>query len=89
MVASLARVRAYKKAYMLDTASAYPGEHVTATSMRIVVAGFVLMLGVAILAVFVWMGRGEQKDSGRPDLLGSRVTIREIASRYRVTWSPS
>lgn len=74
---------------MLDTAAAYPGEHVTATSMRIVVAGFVLMLGVAILAVFIWMGRGEQNDSGRPDLLGSRVTIREIASRYRVTWSPS
>ncbi len=74
---------------MLDTAAAYPGEHVTATSMRIVIAGFVLILGVAILAVFIWMGRGEQKDSGRPDLLGSRVTIREIASRYRVTWSPS
>jgi hypothetical protein len=74
---------------MLDTAAAYPGEHVTATSMRIVIAGFVLMLGVAILAVFIWMGRGEQNDSGKRDLLGSRVTIREIASRYRTTWSPS
>lgn len=74
---------------MLDTAAAYPGEHVTATSMRIVVAGFVLMLGVAILVVFIWMGRGEQKESGRPDILGSRVTIREIASRYRNTYAPS
>lgn len=74
---------------MLDTARAYPGEHVVATSASMVVAGFVLLLGVAILVVFIWLGRGEQNDSGRPDLLGSRVTIREIASRYRVTWSPS
>tara|TARA_X000000368_G_scaffold358012_1_gene300669 strand:+ start:2139 stop:3197 length:1059 start_codon:yes stop_codon:yes gene_type:complete len=74
---------------MLDTARAYPGEHVVATSTSMVVAGFVLLLGVAILAIFIWLGRGEQNDSGKEDLLGSRVTIREIASRYRTTWSPS
>lgn len=74
---------------MLDTAHAYPGEHVVATSTSMVVAGFVLLLGVALLAVFIWMGRGEQDESGTPDLLGSRVTIGEIAARYRTTWSPS
>lgn len=74
---------------MLDSAQAYPGEHVVVTSTPIVIAGFVLILGVAILAVFLWLGQGEQKGSGRPDLLGSRVTIREISARYRTTWSPS
>jgi hypothetical protein len=74
---------------MLDTARAYPGEHVVATSASMVVAGFVLLLGVAILAVFIFMGRGEQGDSGRADLLGSHVTIGEITARYRTTWSPS
>lgn len=74
---------------MLDSAQAYPGEHVVETSTPIVIAGFLLLLGVAILAVFIWLGRGEQNGSGRPDLLGSRVTIREISARYRTTWSPS
>jgi len=74
---------------MLDSAQAYPGEHVVATSTPIIIAGFLLILGVSILAVFVWMGKGEQHGSGRPDLLGSRVTIREISARYRTTWSPS
>ena len=74
---------------MLDASQAYPNEHVSATSTSTVVAGFVLLLGVAILAIFVWLGRGEQDDSGAADFLGSRVTIREIAARYRSTWSPS
>lgn len=54
-----------------------------------VVAGFVLLLGVALLAVFIWMGRGEQNGNGKADLLGSHVTIGEITARYRTTWSPS
>jgi len=74
---------------MIDTAAAYPGEHVTSTSFLIIIAGFLLILGVAILCAFIWMGRGEQNDSGEPDVLGSRVTIREIAARFRTTWSPS
>jgi len=74
---------------MIDTAAAYPGEHVTSTSFTIVIAGFLLILGVAILAAFVWMSGGEQGNSGEPDVLGSRVTIREITARFRTTWSPS
>ena len=74
---------------MIDTAAAYPGEHVTSTSFTIVISGFLLILAVAILCAFIWMGRGEQGDSGEPDVLGSRVTIREITSRFRTTWSPS
>lgn len=74
---------------MIDTAAAYPGEHVSSTSFLTILAGFLLILGVAILCAFIWMGQGEQNDSGEPDVLGSRVTIREIAARFRTTWSPS
>ena len=59
------------------------------TSTSLVIAGFVLLLGVAVLASFAYMGRGERDDDGQPDLLGSRVTVREITSRYRTTWAPS
>ena len=64
-------------------------EEVLDTSTTLVIAGFVLLLGVSVLASFAYMGRGEVDDDGRSDLFGSRVTMREITARYRTTWAPS
>ena len=64
-------------------------EDVLDTSTSLVVAGFVLLFGVSVLASFAYMGRGEVNDDGQSDLFGSRVTMREITSRYRTTWAPS
>ena len=57
---------------MLDTAAAYPGEHVTATSMRIVVAiAFLLILGSLASALFFLM-----RDKGN-----SNRTVRSLMFR--------
>ena len=45
------------------------------TSTSVVIAGFVLLLGVAVLASFAYLGRGEVGDDGQPDLFGSRVAV--------------
>ena len=73
---------------VLDASAAYPNEHVIESSYLTVIGGFVLLLGVMLLIFFVWFGRGERDDSGKPDLFGSRVSVQEIAARYRTTWSP-
>lgn len=64
-------------------------EDVLDTSTSVVIAGFVLLLGVLVLASFAYLGRGEIGDDGRPDLFGSRVAVRDVTSRYRTTWAPS
>ena len=82
---------------MIDVLEAYPDEHVVNYSPTVVGAGFVLIVCVCVLGVFVWAGRGERLVEGweklpeweryRPDWLGKRVSVVEIAARYRTTWA--
>lgn len=61
-------------------------EPVTTTSARVVLAGFVLIVGVLILFAFIAGGRGERNDVA--DAFGIRVTIAEITGRYLTTYTP-
>ena len=82
---------------MIDVLAAYPNERVVNSSPTTVGAGFVLILCVCLLGVVVWAGRGERLVEGaaqlpeweryRPDWLGKRVSVVEIADRYRTTWA--
>ena len=82
---------------MLDVLVAYPNERVVNYSSNAIVAGFVLILCVCLLALMVWAGRGERRVRGAEgstdlrdydaDWLGKRVKISEIAGRYRTTWA--
>ena len=64
----------------------HPPEEVVKTSPLVVIAGFAVLAGVALLAIFAWASQGER--NGQPDVFGKRVTVREVAERYKAAWSP-
>ena len=69
-----------------DVVIMHPPEPVVKTSMLVVLAGFSLLIGVIILATFSWSAHGER--DGKPDVFGKRVTVREVAERYKAAWTP-
>lgn len=64
----------------------HPPEVVVKTSMLVVLGGFFLLFAVIILATFSWAAHGER--DGKPDVFGKRITVREVAERYKAAWSP-
>ena len=64
----------------------HPPEAVVKTSMNVVVAGLCLMLATLILVLFLWASQGEKK--GKPDAFGKYVTVREVAEKYKASWTP-
>ena len=64
----------------------HPPEEVVKTSPLVVIAGFAVLAGVTLLAIFAWASQGER--NGQPDVFGKRVTVREVAERYKAAWSP-
>ena len=64
----------------------HPPEEVVKTSALVVLAGFALLGAVVLLALFVWASQGER--NGQADVFGKRVTVREVAERYKAAWSP-
>ena len=64
----------------------HPPEEVVKTSPLVVIAGFAVLGGVTLLALFAWASQGER--NGQPDVFGKRVTVREVAERYKAAWSP-
>ena len=64
----------------------HPPEEVVKTSMLVVLAGFALLGAVILLALFNWASQGER--NGQPDVFGMRVTVHEVAERYKAAWSP-
>jgi hypothetical protein len=69
-----------------DVVIMHPPEAVLKTSMLVVLAGFSLLIGVTVLATFSWSAHGER--DGKPDVFGKRVTVREVAERYKAAWTP-
>lgn len=64
----------------------HPPEEVVKTSALVVIAGFALLGAVTLLALFSWASQGER--NGQADIFGMRVTVREVAERYKAAWSP-
>lgn len=64
----------------------HPPEPYVKTSMLLVIAGFALLFSVILLAIFSWASQGEKE--GKPDVFGKRVTVREVAERYKAPWTP-
>ena len=64
----------------------HPPEPYVKTSMLLVIGGFALLASVALLAIFSWASQGENE--GKPDVFGKRVTVREVAERYKAPWTP-
>ena len=64
----------------------HPPEAVVKTSVSAALAGLCLIGGVIILAIFNWAAQGEK--DGKPDVFGKRVTVREVAERYKAVWTP-
>jgi len=64
----------------------HPPETVVKTSMNVVVAGLCLMLATLILVLFLWASQGEKK--GKPDAFGKYVSVRDVAERYKASWTP-
>ena len=64
----------------------HPPEPVVKTSVSAALGGLCLIFGVLILALFNWAAQGEK--NGKPDVFGKRVTVREVAERYKAAWTP-
>ncbi len=69
-----------------DVVLMHPPEPVVKTSMLVLVGGFALLFGVILLATFSWAAHGER--DGKPDVFGKRITVREVAERYKAAWTP-
>lgn len=61
-------------------------EPVVRTSVGAALGGLCLIIGVLLLSLFNWAARGER--NGKPDVFGKRVTVREVAERYKAAWTP-
>jgi hypothetical protein len=64
----------------------HPPEPVAKTSISAVLAGLCLIVGLLILAVFLWASRGEK--DGKPDAFGKYVRVRDVSERYKASWTP-
>lgn len=64
----------------------HPPEPVVRTSVSAALGGMSLIFGVLLLALFNWASHGER--DGKPDVFGKRVTVREVAERYKAAWTP-
>ena len=64
----------------------HPPEPVVKTSIAAALGGLCLIAGVVLLALFNWAAQGEK--DGKPDVFGKRVTVREVAERYKAAWTP-
>ena len=64
----------------------HPPEPVVKTSMLVVLVGFGLLAAVILLATMAWAAQGER--DGQADVFGKRVTVREVAERYKAAWTP-
>jgi len=64
----------------------HPPEPWVKTSMLLVLGGFALLGSVVLMAIFSWASQGENE--GKPDVFGKRVTVREVAERYKAPWTP-
>lgn len=64
----------------------HPPEPVVKTSMSAALGGLCLIGGTLLLALFNWASHGEK--DGKPDVFGKRVTVREVAERYKAAWTP-
>lgn len=69
-----------------DVVIVHPPEEVVKTSMLVVLAGFCLLISVVFLAIFSWAAHGERE--GKADIFGKRITVREVAERYKAAWTP-
>ena len=65
----------------------HPPEDLVKSSGAVILAGFMLLASVLILASFSWASRGVGPN-GEPDLFGKHVTVREVAAPYRTSWAP-
>lgn len=64
----------------------HPPEPVVKISIGASLGGLCLIAGVLVLALFNWASHGEK--DGKPDAFGKRVTVREVAERYKTSWTP-
>jgi len=64
----------------------HPPEPVVKSSMLLVLVGFGLLTSVILLAILAWAAQGER--DGQADVFGKRVTVREVAERYKAVWTP-
>lgn len=64
----------------------HPPEPVVKTSISAALGGLCIIGGVVILALFNWAAQGEK--DGKPDVFGKRVTVSEVAERYKAAWTP-
>ena len=71
-----------------DAAHAAGPEHFERVSGSAIVAGFVLLLGLAVLALVLWLGGGREPGVRKRDRLGFAVTVKEVAAEFRLSWSP-
>jgi len=64
----------------------HPPEPVVKTSMLVVLGGFGLLAAVILFSIIAWAAQGER--DGQADVFGKRVTVREVAERYKAVWTP-
>ena len=65
----------------------HPPEDLVESSPAVILAGFLILASVLILAAFNWAARGRGED-GRPDVFGKMVTVHQVSARYQTSWSP-
>ena len=71
-----------------DAAHAKGPEHFERVSGSAIVAGLVLLLGLAVLGLVLWLGGGRKPGVRKRDRLGFSVTVKEVAAEFRLSWSP-
>lgn len=64
----------------------HPPEAVLKTSMIVVIAGFVLLTSIVILAFTTWASRGEK--NSQPDVMGVLVSLYDVLERDKSAWFP-
>ena len=77
---------ALMEAVQMPVVIEHPPEPVVKTSIGAALGGLCLIAGVLLLALFNWASHGEK--DGKPDVFGKRVTVREVAERYKAAWTP-
>lgn len=65
----------------------HPPEDLVESSSGLILAGFLIVGAVLILAAFNWASRGKGED-GRPDVFGKMVTVQQVSAKYQTSWAP-
>ena len=64
-----------------------PPESLVETSWLLMLSGGLILASVTILVAFLMFSRGRDA-KGNPDVFGKLVTVNDVTSRYKTTWTP-